>query len=81
MNSLERIQKNTIFFFRLDKINVIKRDEEGKENIITIACKIKFINSARFMTSSLSNDVNNFVERIHRIKINAYFAIKIIHTK
>ena len=33
------------------------------------------------MTSSLSNLVSNLVERINRIKINAYFAIKIIQTK
>ena len=81
MNSSGKIQKNTNSFFRSDKKNVIKLDKEGKENIITIAYKIKFINSARLMTSSLSNLVSNLVERINRIKINAYFAIKIIQTK
>ena len=35
---------------------------------IIISYKIKFINSARFMGSLLSNLVNNLAERIHKIK-------------
>ena len=34
---------------------VAKVDEEGNQNIITISYKIKFIDSARFMASSISN--------------------------
>ena len=30
--------------------------------------KIKFIDSARFMATSLSNTVDNLTERIHKIK-------------
>ena len=30
--------------------------------------KLQFIDSARFMTSSLSNVVDNLAERIHKIK-------------
>ena len=34
---------------------VTKVDKEGNQNIITISYKIKFIDSARFMASSISN--------------------------
>ena len=40
-------------------------DRDGNENIVTISYKIKFIDSARFMTSSLSNLVDNLAEGIH----------------
>ena len=33
-----------------------------------ISCILQFINSTRFMPSSLSNLVNNLSEAIHRIK-------------
>ena len=54
-------------FFRSDRKKSYK---EVNGNIITIACKINFLNSARFMKTSLSNLVNNLVERIHRLKLN-----------
>ena len=41
---------------------------DGTENIVTISYKIKFIDSAKFMTSSLSIFVNNLAERIHKIR-------------
>ena len=47
---------------------VIKVDKGGNENIITISYKIKFIDSPRFMASSLSNHVDNIAEGIHKIK-------------
>ena len=34
---------------------VAKVDKEWNQNIITISCKIKYIDSARFMASSISN--------------------------
>ena len=34
-------------------------DKDGNENVVTISYKIKLIDSARFMASSLSNLVNN----------------------
>ena len=34
-----------------------------------ISCILQFIESARFMASSLSNLVNNLFEGIHRIKL------------
>ena len=40
----------------------------NSKNIITILYKIKFMDSARFMVSSLSNLVNNLAEEILKIK-------------
>ena len=45
-----------------------KIDKDGDEDTTTISYKIKFIDSARFMVSSLSNLVDNPSEGIHRIK-------------
>ena len=45
-----------------------KTDNDKSERVVTISCKIKFIDSARFMTSSLSNLVDNITEEIHKIK-------------
>ena len=36
--------------------------------VVTISYKIKFIDSARFMTSSLSSLVDNLAESIHKVK-------------
>ena len=47
---------------------ITKTDEGGNESVITIFCKITFINSARFMESSLSNLVDNLAKEIHKIK-------------
>ena len=41
---------------------------DGNESVVTISYKIKFIDSARFLASSLSNLVDNFAEVIHKIK-------------
>ena len=39
--------------------------KNGEEVIKSISCILQFIDSARFMASSLSNLVNNFSEGIH----------------
>ena len=43
-------------------------NKNGKEITKNISYILQFIDSARFMTSSLSNFVNNFSEGIHKIK-------------
>ena len=43
-------------------------DKDGNESVVTISYKIKLINSARCMTSSLPNLVYNLTEGIHNIK-------------
>ena len=48
--------------------DVIKVNKEGNESVATISYKIKFINSARFMASLLSNLVDNLAGRIHKFR-------------
>ena len=43
-------------------------DNDGNKNLVTISYKIKIIDRARFMTSSLSNLVHNLGESVHKIK-------------
>ena len=45
-----------------------KIDKYGNKSIVTISYKIKFIDRARFMATSLSNLVDNLTEGIHKIK-------------
>ena len=40
---------------------------DGNESVVTISYKIKFIDSARFMASSLLNLIDNLAEGIHKI--------------
>ena len=42
--------------------------KDGNESVETIAYKIKFIDSARFIGSSLKNPVDNLAKGIHKIK-------------
>ena len=50
-------------------IRKIKRiDKNGKETTKTISYRLQFIDSTRFIASSLSNLVDNLVEGIHKTK-------------
>ena len=49
-----------------------KVDKDDNEGIITISYKIKFIDSARFMASLLSNLVHNFTDGVHKTKCKDY---------
>ena len=47
------------------KIEAIKFDKDGNESVAAISYKIKFIDSARFMATSLSTLLDNPTEGIH----------------
>ena len=50
----------------------MKIDKAGNGSVVTISYKIKFIDSARLMASSLSNFVDNLSEGILKIKCKDY---------
>ena len=63
----ENTEKYDTFSVPIEK-EVAKLDRDGNESAGTISYKIKFIDSSRFMASSLSNLADNLAERIHKIK-------------
>ena len=67
--SRENYRKYKTFSVPIEKV-ITKIDKDGNESVVTISYKIQFIDSARFMASSLSNLVNNFAEVVHKIKCN-----------
>ena len=50
------------------KKETTEKDKDGNDKITKISFKIKFINSYRFMSTSLSNLVNNLSEGVHNDK-------------
>ena len=46
----------------------MKTDKECNETVESIPYKIKFIDSKRFIATSLSKLVDNLIEGIHKIK-------------
>ena len=63
----ENTEKYKTFSIPIKK-EVIDIDKDGNETAVTISYKIKFIDSARFMGTSLSNLIDNLTEVIHNIK-------------
>ena len=63
----ENTEKCKTFSVPIEK-EVTKIDKDGNESAITISYKLKFIDSTRFMASSLSNLAGNLPEEIHKIK-------------
>ena len=64
----ERLGENTekyITFSVPIKKEITKKDKNENDKIIKISYKIKFIDSCRFMSTSLSNFVNNLSEGLH----------------
>ena len=68
----ENAEKYKAFSLPIEK-EMTKTDKDGNESVITIHYKIRFINNARFMLSSLSNQIGNLAEGIHKIKIMIVF--------
>ena len=63
----ENTEKYITFTVPIEKV-VTRIDKNGEEIKKDISYILQFINSAKFMTTSLSNFVNNLSEGIHRIK-------------
>ena len=63
----ESKEKYKFFLFQKKK-EITKVDKDGNESVDNIPYKIKFIDCARFVASSLSNLVDNLAEGIHKIK-------------
>ena len=54
-------------FFHSNRKEVTEINKNGNEKVVTISYKTKFIDSERFMTTSLSSLVDNLTEVIHKI--------------
>ena len=67
----ENTEKYKTFSIPIEK-EVIKIDKDGNKRVIIICYKIKFIDSARFIATSLSNLVDNLTEGIHKIQCRDY---------
>ena len=63
----ENTEKYINFSVPIEK-ELTRTDKNGEKITKTISYRVQFIDSARFMTSSLSNLVNNLFEGIHKIK-------------
>ena len=60
----ENLSPNQTFSVPIKK-EIIKKDKYGNGKVTKISYKIKFIDSCRFMSTSLSNLVSNLSEGIH----------------
>ena len=63
----ENIEKYITFTIPIEK-EITRISDNGEEITKNISYILQFIDSARFMASSLSNPVNNLCEGIYRIK-------------
>ena len=67
----ECLGENTVKYITFSvpiKKQITKRDKDGNDKIVNILYKIKFIDSSRFMSSPLSNLVDNLSEGLHSEK-------------
>ena len=63
----EKFGKYITFTVPIEK-EVRRTDKNGEEITKHISCRLKVIDTARFMESSLSSLINNLSEGIHKIK-------------
>ena len=64
---MERKENYKTFSVPIKK-EITKIELDGDKSVETISYKIKFIDSMRFMTTSLSKLADNLTEGIHKIK-------------
>ena len=67
-------------FFLSNRKEVIKIDKDGNESVVTISYKIRFIDSARFTTISLTNLVDNLTQK-EFTKLNVKIMITFLNVK
>ena len=65
---LEENAENCKTFSVLIEKEIQKIHKDGNEDYRIVSYKMKFINSAKFMESFLSNLIDNLAEGIHKIK-------------
>ena len=63
-----KYRKSKSFSIAIDVKRLQKIYKDGNESVATVSSRIKFIDSARFVTNPLSNLLNNLAEAIHKIK-------------
>ena len=69
LNVLGKIQKTQKISLSIEKEVKKKNIDKGdNESVVTISCKIKFIDSARFLATSLSNLVDSLSEGLRNYK-------------
>ena len=77
----ENTEKYIIFLVPIKK-ELTKKDKNGNDKITKISHKIKFIDSFRFMSTSLSNLVSNLSEGLHNDRcIDCKFCLDYMTTK
>ena len=75
-------QRKVQKFFRSTKKKIIKIDKDGNEIVAKILYKIEFIDSARFMVSSLSNfQILLIILQKEVIKLNVKIVIVFLNMK
>ena len=67
----ENTEKYISFSVKINK-KITKKDEDGNKKIVNIPCRLKFIDSYRFMAASLSELVENLSNGLHSKKCSDY---------
>ena len=64
---MENTERFKHFSVPLEK-EIREVDKDGNDSVATISQKIKFIDSTKFKSNSLSNVVDNLAERIDKVE-------------
>ena len=67
MNLMEGLSFSEGFSVKINK-KITKKDEDSNKKIVNIPCRLKFIDTCRFMTASLSDLVDNLSNGLHNKK-------------